>query len=346
MANCSRASPSSVRRPDRLVYSDVLCIGTVPVAPPLILAPMAGITDRDFRLLIRRLGGCGLVSMEFISSEGLTRQHAGTLKLLHFVEEERPIAIQIYGSDPERMAEAARTVEAMGADVCDINMGCPANKVLKGCAGAALTGDLPRAARIVRAVRAAVSVPLTVKFRLGVSDTQRTYLELGRICQDEGADAVTLHPRTARQQFTGHSEWDAIAALKRELRVPVVGNGDVTLPAQAVEMFRATGCDAVMIGRGCLHNPWIFRETAALLRGEATERPDLLERRALMRSHFTEVMRREDDRTALHKLRKFTGWYSHGLPDGRRLRRQLSEVASAGELVGAVEEYFTAQGAA
>ena len=321
-------------------------IGTVPVDPPLVLAPMAGITDRDFRLLIRRLGGCGLVSMEFISSEGLTRQRPSTLKMLHFVDEERPISIQIYGSDPERMADAARTVEAIGADVCDINMGCPANKVLKGCAGAALTGDLPLATRIVRAVRAAVRIPLTVKFRLGITDTARTYMELGRICQDEGADAVTLHPRTARQQYGGRAEWDSIARLKEALGIPVIGNGDVTAPEAAVEMFRTTGCDAVMVGRASLHNPWIFRETAALLGGRAPAKPALEERHDLMRSHFEEVLGREDERTALHKLRKFTGWYSHGLPDGRKLRRQLSEVASAEELVGAVEEYFAARGAA
>ena len=329
-----------------MLYLRVLRIGRVPVEPPLILAPMAGITDRDFRLLIRRIGGCGLVSMEFISSEGLTRQRPSTLKMLHFVDEERPIAIQIYGSDPLRMAEAAKVVEEMGADLCDINMGCPANKVLKGCAGAALTADLPRAAGIVRAVRAAVGIPVTAKLRLGVSDASRTYLDLGRICQEEGADAVTLHPRTARQQFSGHSDWDAIAELKQVLSIPVVGNGDVTTPEQALEMFRRTRCDAVMIGRGGLGNPWIFREAAALLRGEMHGKPALADRRALMRSHFHEVLRREDERTALHKLRKFTGWYSHGLPDGRRLRRQLSQIVSAQGLVGAVEEYFLAQGAA
>lgn len=284
--------------------------------------------------------------MEFISSEGLIRQRPSTLKMLHFVDEERPIAIQIYGSDPLRMAEAAKVVEAMGADLCDINMGCPANKVLKGCAGAALTADLPRAAGIVRAVRAAVRTPLTVKFRLGVSDDSKTFLDLGRACQEEGADAVTLHPRTARQQFNGHSDWDAILELKQVLSIPVVGNGDVTTPEQALEMFRRTGCDAVMIGRGGLGNPWIFREAAALLRGEMHGKPALAERHALMRSHFDEVVRREDGRTALHKLRKFTGWYTHGLPDGRRLRRKLSEVASAQELMGAVEDYFVTQGAA
>ncbi len=307
---------------------------------------MAGITDRDFRLLIRRLGGCGLVSMEFISSEGLTRQRPSTLKMLHFVDEERPIAIQVYGSDPARMAEAARVVEAMGADICDINMGCPANKVLKGCAGAALTGDLPLAARIVRAVRAAIAVPLTVKFRLGLHENAATFLDLGRICQDEGANAVTLHPRTAAQQFSGLADWNSIADLKRALSIPVIGSGDITTPEQAVAMLRATGCDAAMIGRATLTNPWIFAQASALLSGDSFAEPPLVERRRLMRAHFGEVLGREDERTALHKLRKFTGWYTHGLPDGRSLRRRLSELASAREVLDAVEDYFTAQGAA
>jgi nifR3 family TIM-barrel protein len=307
---------------------------------------MAGITDRDFRLLIRRLGGCGLVSMEFISSEGLTRQRPSTLKMLHFVEEERPIAIQIYGSDPTRMAEAARVVEAIGADVCDINMGCPANKVLKGCAGASLTADLPLATRIVREVRRAISVPLTVKFRLGVREDARTYLALGRICQDERVDAVTLHPRTAKQQFSGRADWSAIGELKRALRIPVIGNGDVSSPEGALALQRETGCDAVMIGRASLTNPWIFRQAAALLRGEPYPAPSLAERHALMRAHFDEVLGREDERTALHKLRKFTGWYTHGLPEGRNLRHRLSELPSAREVLGAVEDYFAARGAA
>ena len=324
----------------------MLRIGNVAVEPPFVLAPMAGITDRDFRLLIRRLGGCGLVSMEFISSEGLTRQRPSTLRMLHFVEEERPIAIQIYGSDPARMAEAARVVEAMGADVCDINMGCPANKVLKGCAGAALTADLPLATRIVRDVRQAIATPLTVKFRLGVREDAKTYLELGRICQDEGAEAVTLHPRTAKQQFSGHADWSAIGELKRSLRIPVIGNGDVTKPEEALELLRETGCDGVMVGRATLTNPWIFRQAAALLRGESYGDPSLAERHALMRAHFDEVLSRDDERTALHKLRRFTGWYTHGLPEGRNLRHRLSELPSAREVFGAVEDYFATRGAA
>ncbi|MFI5142401.1 MAG: tRNA dihydrouridine synthase DusB [Thermoanaerobaculales bacterium] len=324
----------------------MLRIGCVIVDPPLVLAPMAGITDRDFRLLVRRLGGCGMVSMEFVSSEGLLRAQASTLRLLHFVDEERPIAIQIYGSDPQRMADAARLVEAMGADLCDVNMGCPANKVLKGCAGAALTADLPLARRIVAAVRAAVGIPLTVKFRLGIHHDAMTFIELGRICEAEGVNAVTLHPRTARQQFTGTATWDSIRSLKTALEIPVIGNGDVNTPLDALTMFQQTGCDAVMIGRASLTNPWIFRQTADLLGGRAPAEPTLAERHTLVQAHFGEVLAREDARTALHKLRKFTGWYTHGLPEGKHLRQRLSQLDSAAAVMAAVADYFSARSAA
>ncbi len=321
----------------------MLSIGPITVDPPLVLAPMAGITDRDFRLAIRRLTGCGLVSMEFVSSEGLVRRNPSTLRLLHFVEEERPIAIQVYGSRPEPMAEAARTVEEIGADVCDINMGCPANKVLKGCAGAALGGDLALARNIVRAVRRAVSIPVTVKFRLGLDDGSHTYLELGRICEGEGAAAVTLHPRTARQKFTGSADWSHIARLKEAVSIPVIGNGDVRSPEHALTMLGTTGCDGVMIGRAALTDPWIFRHTASLLDGGSWAEPSLADRRALIRSHFADVLAREDPKTALHKLRTFTGWYTHGLPDGRSLRRQLNDCATGEAVMDAVESYFAHQ---
>lgn len=302
---------------------------------------MAGITDRDFRLLIRRLGGCGLVSMEFISSEGLLRQRPSTLRMMHFVPEERPITIQIYGSDPARMAQAASLVQEMGADVCDINMGCPANKVLKGCAGAALTGDLPLAGRIVAAVRRRLSIPLTVKFRLGLNSDALTYLDLGRLCQEEGADAVTLHPRTARQQFGGQAAWHHIAELKAALAIPVLGNGDVHTPADAARLFRETGCDGVMIGRASLKNPWIFVQASALLEGREVPEPTLRDRYLFMMNHFQEVLAREDERTALHKVRTFTGWYTYGLAEGRHLRRRLSECGDAQAVVAAITEFFT-----
>jgi len=324
----------------------VLRLGSVAVDPPLILAPMAGITDRDFRLLVRRVGGCGVVTMEFISAEGLLRRKQSTLKMLHFVDEERPISIQVYGSEPERMAEAARLVEGMGADICDINMGCPANKVLKGCAGAALTGDPELARRIVAAVRRAITIPLTVKTRLGLHDGAKTFLELGRAFEGEGADAVALHPRTAKQFFTGEAAWEEIARLKEAVSIPVIGNGDVKSPEDVPRMFAETGCDAVMIGRASLTNPWIFRQSAALLAGRDYQEATLAERQALMRAHFEEVVAREDERTALHKLRTFTGWYTHGLPDGKHLRRRLSELLSAHDVLAAIDEFFSARSAA
>ena len=242
----------------------MLKVGPLFIAPPLFLAPMAGVTDRDFRLIVRRIGGVGVVTMEFLSSRGLTEGDQRVHRLMHFEEEERPLSIQIYGSDADTMAEAARMVEAHGADLCDINMGCPANKVLKGCAGAALMADLPLAERIIATVRKAIRIPLTVKFRLGMDDRRRNFLELGRICEANGVDAVAMHGRTARQGFRGEATWREIAELKEALSIPVLGNGDIKKAEDAVRMFRETGCDGVMIGRGATRNPWIFQQIAAL----------------------------------------------------------------------------------
>lgn len=320
----------------------MLCLGSLAIDPPLVLAPMAGVTDRDFRLIVRRLGGVGLVTMEFIPSKALVLGIRRTLDLLHFVPEERPLAIQIYGSDPATMAEAARQVEALGADACDINMGCPANKILKGCAGCALMGDLARAREIVAAVRRAIAIPLTVKFRLGLDTARQNYLELGRICEGEGAQGVALHTRTARQMFTGEARaaWPAIGRLKETVGIPVIGNGDIHTPADAAEMLRTTGCDGVMIGRAAMKNPWLFRQTAAHLAGRESSLPTIADRRSLIVGHLRAVAQREPSKFALHKLRKFTGWYTHGLPSGRRLRQQLQSLPDAQALLAAVEAFF------
>ncbi|MDX1382838.1 MAG: tRNA dihydrouridine synthase DusB, partial [Thermoanaerobaculia bacterium] len=283
----------------------MLRYGDIPVDPPLLMAPMAGVTDRDFRLIVRRIGGVGLVAMEFISSRAIVSGNPHTRELMHFSDEERPLAIQIYGSDAATMADAARVVEELGADVCDINMGCPANKVLKGCAGAALMGDLRLAEDIIRTVRATISIPLTVKFRLGLDDERANYVELGRICQGHGVAAVAMHARTARQAFTGRADWSHIARLKEALDIPVIGNGDVREPAEALAMMVETGCDGVMIGRGATRNPWIFRQTASLLSGGEIPEPTIRDRRHLILEHFRMVSRREPSRYALHKLRKF-----------------------------------------
>lgn len=315
-------------------------IGRVTLEQPLILAPMAGITDRYFRLILKRIGGVGLVTMEFISSEALTRGSQRTRRMMLFSEEERPLAIQVYGSDPERMADAAQLVEEIGADIVDINMGCPANKVLKGCAGAALMGDPGLAARIVRAVRHRVGIPVTVKFRVGLDDRRANYIELGRICQEEGADAVALHARTARQMFRGRADWDRIRRLKEALSIPVSGNGDVETPEDAMELWSATACDAVMIGRAAVMNPWIFRQIATLRAGGAPSRPTLEERRSLILCHFNLLRESEEDRLALHKIRTFTGWYTHGLPNGRALRQRINDLNSVSQFIDAIKGFF------
>ncbi|HVF59425.1 MAG TPA: tRNA dihydrouridine synthase DusB [Thermoanaerobaculia bacterium] len=318
----------------------MLHLGPVAVDPPLFLAPMAGVTDRDFRLIVRRIGGVGVVAMEFISSKAIVHGNKKTRELMFFSDEERPLAIQIYGSDAATMAEAARVVEELGADVCDINMGCPANKVLKGCAGAALMGDLGLARRIVRDVRRAITIPLTVKFRLGLDDGRRNYLELGRVCEAEGAAAVAMHARTARQMFDGEADWTHLARLKATLAIPVIGNGDVREPEDALRMLAETGCDGVMIGRGATRNPWLFRQIAARLSGGRITEPTLADRRELILAHFRMVAAREPSTYALHKLRKFTGWYTHGLPHGRQLRQAINQLPDVPSFLAAVEQFF------
>ena len=317
-------------------------LGTVRVDPPLWLAPMAGVTDRDFRLIVRRIGGVGVVSMEFISSKAIVNGNKKTRELMYFSEEERPLAIQIYGSDPVAMREAAVVVQELGADICDINMGCPANKVLKGCAGAALMGDLKLAETIIRSVRDAITIPLTVKFRLGLDDCRRNYLELGRICEANGVQAVAMHARTAREMFSGeaHSSWHHLARLKESLSIPVIGNGDVREPEDALRMLAETGCDGVMVGRGATKNPWIFRQIAAKMAGTGLTEPTLEERRDLVLDHFRMVAEREHSTFALHKLRKFTGWYTHGLPNGRRLRQDINQIPDVPSFLATVEAFF------
>jgi tRNA-dihydrouridine synthase B len=319
----------------------IMRIGPVTLEEPLILAPMAGITDQYFRLILKRIGGVGLVTMEFISSEALTRGNERTRQMMQYSEEERPLAVQVYGSDPGRMADAADLVQSIGADIVDINMGCPANKVLKGCAGAALMGDPQLARAIIRAVRRRVSIPVTVKFRLGLDSRRENYLELGRVCQDEGAAAVALHARTARQMFSGRAEWEHIRLLKEALDIPVSGNGDVETAADAMDLWSATGCDGVMIGRAAVKNPWIFRQIAAQRGGRSPAEPTLAERRDLILYHFSLLREKEEERQALHKIRTFTGWYTHGLPNGRSLRMKINSLTSVSRFLDEIQDFFS-----
>jgi tRNA-dihydrouridine synthase B len=326
----------------------MLRYGPITIEPNTVLAPMAGITDRQFRLVLRRIGGVGLVTMEFISSEALVRKNKRTRALMQYAEEERPISIQIYGRHAGNMADAARVVEMIGADICDINMGCPANKILKGCSGCALMGDLDLAKEIIREVRRAIRIPLTVKFRLGLDDDRRNYLELGRICEGEGVDLVAMHARTAKQMFGGTAHWSEIGRLKAALSIPVVGNGDVATADDALRMLAETGCDGVMIGRASMKNPWIYRQIADRVAGRAPYEPTPADRHRVIRDHFAMVTAQERPDFAMHKLRTFTGWYTHGLAEGKRLRTQISVPTTPAEFLEVVDAFFadTAKAAA
>jgi tRNA-dihydrouridine synthase B len=236
-------------------------IGGVRVAPATVLAPMAGVTDTVFRRFIRNLGGCGLIMTEFTSADGILRAKDKKAKLyLHFYEDEHPISAQLFGSDPGVMSEAARIVEGLGFDLVDLNLGCPAKKVVKCNGGSGLLKDLPAIGKIFEAVRAAVTIPFTVKFRAGWNDENLVCVELARMAEDCGLCAVALHARTREQGYSGQARWDWIAAVKQAVKIPVIGNGDIRNPEDACAMVAQTGCDAVMIGRTAPSNPWIFRQ--------------------------------------------------------------------------------------
>jgi len=236
-------------------------IGSVEIAPATILAPMAGVTDTVFRRFIRNLGGCGLIMTEFTSADGVLRAKDKKAKrYLHFYEDEHPISAQLFGSDPQVVADAARIVEDLGFDLVDLNLGCPAKKVVKCNGGSGLLRDLPAISKIFEAVRAAVKIPFTVKFRAGWNDEEIICVELARMAENCGLCAVALHARTREQGYSGQARWDWIAAVKDAVKIPVIGNGDIRTPEDACAMIAQTGCDAVMIGRTAPSNPWIFRQ--------------------------------------------------------------------------------------
>ncbi|HVN80798.1 MAG TPA: tRNA-dihydrouridine synthase family protein, partial [Terriglobia bacterium] len=225
------------------------------INPATVLSPMAGLTDSVFRRLIKRLGGCGLVMTEFTSAEGLTRNSVKGRRMLFYHDEERPITAQLFGSDPPRLMEATQMVEDLGFDAVDLNLGCPAKKVVKACGGSALLRDLKLLAELLKAIRSATSMPFTVKIRAGWSDQEIVALEVGKLAEDLGVDAITLHPRTRLQGFTGKADWHLIGELKAHLKIPVIGNGDILTPEDGFRMIGETKCDGVMIGRGALSNP-------------------------------------------------------------------------------------------
>ncbi|HKR62220.1 MAG TPA: tRNA dihydrouridine synthase DusB [Thermoanaerobaculia bacterium] len=306
-------------------------IGGVHIAQPLALAPMAEVTDTYYRSLIKELGGVGLVVSEFISAEGLTRKNDRSHQMLAFNESERPVAIQIYGGDPERMDDAAAIVEAQGVDIVDVNMGCPVKKVVNSGAGSALLKDFDKAARVVEKIKAAVKIPVTVKVRKGWESND--VIPLLKRFEEIGVAAIAIHGRTRNEAYTGASDWNYIAKVKSELTIPVWGNGDVKTPEDALRMFEQTKVDGVMIGRAALHNPFIFRDIHAFANGEELVENEIDRRIDAMHKYLARIdAAPQIDRWKLHKARTVIGWFSKGIPHGKDIRNGLQDITCVADV--------------
>jgi nifR3 family TIM-barrel protein len=358
-------------------------LGAVTVRPATVLAPMAGVTDTVFRRFIRHASvftrdqksesrgqaseiasietpvtnaqsGCGLIMTEFTSADGLSRmRESKRRRYLTFYDDEHPIGAQLFGSNPATLSEAARIVEETGFDTVDLNLGCPAKRVVGSNGGSGLLRDLPRIGEIFRAIRKAVTIPFTVKFRMGWNESQIVCVELARMAEAEGLNGLALHARTREQGYSGQAQWNWIAAVKDAVRLPVIGNGDVRTPEDAAAMVAETGCDAVMIGRAAPANPWIFRQIAQYTATGSYDRPTTEDRYRMIRAYFEMLMAEADATKELPrdarlgdpagKMKQFATWFTHGVPGGAKLRAAIYHAHSGADVLSEVERFFVAR---
>jgi tRNA-dihydrouridine synthase B len=339
-------------------------IGSITLTPPFALAPMAGMTDTAFRRLVKRRGGCGLVVTEMVSSEGLVRGIDRTLEYAEYTEEERPVSIQIFGGDPAKMAAAAQIVEGMGADIVDVNMGCPVPKIAKHSAGCSLMREPGQAADVVRAMARAVKIPVTVKMRAGWDATAINAPELAKRMEQAGAAAVTVHGRTAAQSYSGFSDWDLIGTVAAGVGIPVFGSGDCVEPQQMIERLHKNPVGGVLVGRGALRNPWIFEQAAALAEGRQPREVSARERGQFLLEYVDLLLKEQREEGAgfrhvapgqsaagsapprgrekwvINKLRALNTWYTKGLDNGSHLRVSINHAESIGQLRDVIHAFF------